>query len=383
MDSRIDPLGLRRPPAGRRQDLPQPRRPRRQPRPRGARARHAPAQRRPHPRRAAHALRRGLQQRGRAARAGRRQRRQGRVVDELPRHRGPGARPARGPRQGAQHPLIAEGTVSAASSTTSTPACSSRSTEGSARHRGRRTVPPPSPYGCRMAFDHLVLTRFSAVRRGQVEPMPPEWLTYRLGFFYDACHPSLTRQVGRAPFRWLVFLDDRCPDAFREQVEELAHGAFEPVWGHEDFHGVALPQAIERYAAASGPSHLITSRVDSDDAVARDFVAAVQAQFERLPRDGLGPRRGRPPLRQLHAGAAGRPVRSGLPSRPAARTVPLPDRAPRAPATHPARCTRRSTTSPAARRRCSRCGPSRCGCRCCTTPTCATSSPGRRCPHAC
>ena len=137
-----------------------------------------------------------------------------------------------------------------------------------------------------MPFDHLVLTRFSAVRRGQVEPMPPEWLTYRLGFFYDACHPSLTRQVGGAPFRWLVFLDDRCPDDFREQVEDLAHGAFEPVWGHEDFHGVALPQAIERYAAASGASHLITSRVDSDDAVARDFVAGVQAQLERLPAMG-------------------------------------------------------------------------------------------------
>jgi len=132
-----------------------------------------------------------------------------------------------------------------------------------------------------MPFDHLVLTRFSAVRRGQVDPMPAEWLTYRLGFFYDACHPSLTRQVGAAPFRWLVFLDDRCSDDFREQMTELAYGAFEPVWGHEDFHTVELPQAIERYAATPGASHLITTRVDSDDAVARDFVAAVQAQFAR------------------------------------------------------------------------------------------------------
>ena len=133
-----------------------------------------------------------------------------------------------------------------------------------------------------MPFDHLVLTRFSAVRRGQVEPMPPEWLTYRLGFFFDACHPSLTRQVGAAPFRWLVFLDDRCPDTFRDDVEELALGAFEPVWGHEDFHGVELPRAIERYAASPGHTHLITTRVDSDDAVARDFVASVQAQVGRM-----------------------------------------------------------------------------------------------------
>ncbi len=164
--------------------------------------------------------------------------------------------------------------------------------------------------------------------------MPPEWLTYRLGFFYDACHPSLTRQVGAAPFRWLVFLDDRCPDPFREQVEDLAHGAFEPVWGHEDFHSAALPQAIERYAAAPGASHLITSRVDSDDAVARDFVAGVQAQLERLPAMGSALSEDGLALRQLHARTAGRQVRSGLPSRPAARPVPLPDRAP-----HPRRTT--------------------------------------------
>ena len=130
-----------------------------------------------------------------------------------------------------------------------------------------------------MPLDHLVLTRFSAVRRGQGQPMPAAWLTYRLGFFFDACHPSLTRQVGGARFRWLVFLDDRCPDDFREQVTELAAGAFEPVWGHGDFGSVELPRAIEQWSDPSA-DHLVTTRVDSDDAVACDFVGAVQAAVQ-------------------------------------------------------------------------------------------------------
>ncbi len=141
-------------------------------------------------------------------------------------------------------------------------------------------APPPTVW--RMTLDHLVLTRFSAVRRGHVEPMPAEWLTYRLGFFYDACYPSLTRQVGGASFRWLVFLDDRCPDDFREQVLELAEGAFEPIWGHEDFHTTLLPRAVERCTtvSASGGT-LVTTRVDSDDAVARDFVVSVQSRVKQ------------------------------------------------------------------------------------------------------
>lgn len=124
-----------------------------------------------------------------------------------------------------------------------------------------------------MTVDHLVLTRFSSLRRAGAEPLAEDWLRYRLAFFYDTCHPSLTRQVG-ADFRWLVFLDDRCPDDFRADVEQLAEGAFEPVWGHAPFR-----EELDRVVAGTTGSHLITTRVDSDDAVARDFVARVREQF--------------------------------------------------------------------------------------------------------
>jgi hypothetical protein len=122
-------------------------------------------------------------------------------------------------------------------------------------------------------LDHVVLTRFSAVHVDGQPPMPADLLSYRLGFFRDACVPSVRAQTER-DFRWLVFLDDRCPDDFREEIEELGHDLFEPVWGHRLFwSGVASDAVAERSQAP----YLVTTRFDSDDALARDFVATVQA----------------------------------------------------------------------------------------------------------
>lgn len=132
------------------------------------------------------------------------------------------------------------------------------------------------------AVDHILLTRFSAVLRPGAEPMPESWLRYRLGFFYDACLPSVLRQRGAGPFRWLVLFDDRCPEDFREDVEDLAHEAFTPIWTHEPFRRDSFAAPV---AAVSDAAYLLTTRIDSDDAMAVDFMAAVQREFgceERL-----------------------------------------------------------------------------------------------------
>ncbi len=126
-------------------------------------------------------------------------------------------------------------------------------------------------------FDHLVLTRFSAILPGQTEPLPEDWLRYRLQFFYDTAYPSLAAQQGAARFQWLVFFDDRCSAAFRAEVQELSAGVFEPVWTHEPFRLSACAKAVSKRARSA---HLITTRVDSDDAVSTDFIASVQEQFE-------------------------------------------------------------------------------------------------------
>jgi hypothetical protein len=131
------------------------------------------------------------------------------------------------------------------------------------------------------AFDHVLLTRFSAVLAPGAQPAGEEWLRYRLGFFYDATYPSVESQTVR-DFEWLVLFDDRCSDEFREDIESIADGVFTPVWTHDQFRRDTF---AEPAAAVGDAPFLITTRIDSDDAMAVDFMATVQAQFagqERL-----------------------------------------------------------------------------------------------------
>ncbi len=130
-------------------------------------------------------------------------------------------------------------------------------------------------------FDHVLLTRFSAVFDGAAPPASEDWLYYRLGFFVDAALPSVTGQRGAA-FTWLVLFDDRCPDSFRAEVEALAaDGSFTPLWSHEPFRRDTFAAPV---AARSAAPYLITTRMDSDDAIATDFLAAVQTQFAHQDR---------------------------------------------------------------------------------------------------
>ncbi len=122
-------------------------------------------------------------------------------------------------------------------------------------------------------LEHFVLTRFSATSARGQPPPEDDWLWYRLGFFVDACHPSVLAQSDR-DFRWLVWFDDRCSDGFRAEVETLAAGAFEPVWGHEPFFAAVAGVVTSRSAAPV----LATTRLDSDDAIAADFVERVHAE---------------------------------------------------------------------------------------------------------
>ena len=132
-----------------------------------------------------------------------------------------------------------------------------------------------------VTFDHVLLTRFSAVLFPGQEAPEEDWLYYRLGFFYDACLPSVRSQRGAQPFQWFVMLDDRCSDGFREEVEQLADCTFTPIWTHEPFQRTSFGPHV---AATCHAPYLISTRIDSDDAMAVDFMAAVQAQFEPADR---------------------------------------------------------------------------------------------------
>ncbi|MBO1741655.1 glycosyltransferase [Leifsonia sp. TF02-11] len=126
------------------------------------------------------------------------------------------------------------------------------------------------------SFDHFVITRFSAVFTPDSPPADPEWLEYRYNFFREAACAALARQRGDVEFRWLVFIDDRADAEFIAAMVELSRGVFEPVLTHEVW-GADLVQ--REVAARSSAPFLITTRLDSDDALGMRFIETVQSHF--------------------------------------------------------------------------------------------------------
>ena len=187
---------------------------------------------------------------------------------------------------------------------------------------------PALPCG-RMPFDHLVLTRFSAVRRGQVEPMPPEWLHLSARLLLRRLPPE-PHPAGRA-----------APRSAGSSSSTTAAPTTSASRSRTSLTAPSSRCGVTRTSTASPsprPSSGMplrrvrrTSSRRAWTATTRSPVTSspVQAQLERPARDALGPRRGRPSLRQLHAGCRST-IRSGLPSRPAPRPFPLPHRAPHA-----------------------------------------------------
>jgi len=124
-------------------------------------------------------------------------------------------------------------------------------------------------------FDHILLTRFN-VRFVGCEPPEDDWLRYRWGFFRDALASSVERQTVRR-FQWLVFFDIDTPTWLRQEIDVLSEGLFTARFV------ASWSTRVAQHAVAeiSSSPYLITTRIDSDDAIATQFIADIQSHFDR------------------------------------------------------------------------------------------------------
>jgi len=128
-------------------------------------------------------------------------------------------------------------------------------------------------------FKHFLITRFN-VRLGANYEVEDPWMVHRLELFKLFCMPGVQEQTCRN-FTWLVFFDEDTPEIFRDTIQDMAKaGEFTPVYCTA-FHS-ALRQTVQDLVSPS-TTHIISSRLDNDDTLARDFVQTVQNQFEGQP----------------------------------------------------------------------------------------------------
>ncbi len=121
---------------------------------------------------------------------------------------------------------------------------------------------------------HIILTRFN-VRLTEEAQIPDEtWLRHRIELFERFTAPSIAAQSVQ-PDAWIVFCAEESPDWLIGRVERVA--TVRRVKGV--FARGAVGEAVE-----AGSDPLITTRLDNDDAIARDFLETIQRE---APREGF------------------------------------------------------------------------------------------------
>jgi hypothetical protein len=126
-------------------------------------------------------------------------------------------------------------------------------------------------------YQHLVVTRF-AIRFAAGDDVPaPAWFTHRLDLLRAYCMPTIAAQTDQG-FRWVLLCDEAVPADMIAALEEMI---------------ASIPQAeialttvdspfSSRVAqlSAAGTDALITTRLDSDDGLGRDYVRRIATYAE-------------------------------------------------------------------------------------------------------
>jgi Putative rhamnosyl transferase len=136
----------------------------------------------------------------------------------------------------------------------------------------------------RLDFTHLVLTRFNTAigYAPSAKRLETGWLTARLALFEQYCLPSVAAQRG-VEFRWLIFCDSASPPWFKAKIS-----AWDPLITPVYIEGEASDAVLRKHVVQTGlvsAPYLLTTRLDNDDAIARDHLRLVQRAFTGQARE--------------------------------------------------------------------------------------------------
>ena len=135
-------------------------------------------------------------------------------------------------------------------------------------------------------FKHYLITRFNlrnknwSVTKNNESLLTQEWMAHRIGLFRNFCLPSVASQTN-TDFQWLLFFDQTTDDDFKQELESLLkpfpHFKSFYVDGMDAFH-----PSIKSYISEDSKDspYVITSRIDNDDCIHKDYIATIQQQFK-------------------------------------------------------------------------------------------------------
>lgn len=131
-------------------------------------------------------------------------------------------------------------------------------------------------------FLHVVLTRFN------IGAFNERWLSYRQELFETLTLPSLDGQTERN-FLWALAINPDTPPKFRERLDELVESRpylrLVEVELFEEFRST-LARWCRKEARGVGASHLLSTRIDTDDVLHRDLFARLHHDAREILAEG-------------------------------------------------------------------------------------------------
>lgn len=136
-------------------------------------------------------------------------------------------------------------------------------------------------------FSHYLITRFNLktpmwdVTKNNETLLTDEWLEHRLWLFENFCFPSVAAQVNKN-FQWLIYFDVTTPEAYRKEVDRIIGNNKNVRIFYIEGMPAFYPEIQKHIAAeAAGSPYLITSMLDNDDCISRNYIDEVQKQFDK------------------------------------------------------------------------------------------------------
>jgi hypothetical protein len=141
---------------------------------------------------------------------------------------------------------------------------------------------------------HVVITRFSYRHSGnhgsgpvwklQVDPLDPRRLDSRFLIFEVTCLPSLAAQSCQ-DYDWIIIIDQKLPDSYitrlRRLIADRPRTVIHTHSADDNLRGVGW---LKPYVMGQ-PKYLITTNVDDDDALPRQYIEALQCRALEAPLD--------------------------------------------------------------------------------------------------
>ena len=133
-------------------------------------------------------------------------------------------------------------------------------------------------------YQYYIITRFNLRRsdwkitKNDELVLSESWLEERFDLFDNYCFPSVENQSNQN-FKWLVFFDINTPEKYKRKIEEYRSSFknFHPFF--IDGMDLFLPSIREEIKTLDSEKYIITSRLDNDDCLHRDYTKVVHSYF--------------------------------------------------------------------------------------------------------